>query len=73
MSLTAQQLAELMPDATQVESDEPEMESSLHDVQLALLVSCLEWLWRDKNDFFIEANLAQYSTSGLMDIFAIPF
>ncbi|WP_013325798.1 Uma2 family endonuclease [Gloeothece verrucosa] len=60
MSITAQQLAELMPDATQVESDEPEMESSLHYVQLALLVSCLEWLWRDKNDFFIGANLTIY-------------
>ncbi|MDJ0601719.1 MAG: Uma2 family endonuclease [Crocosphaera sp.] len=60
MSLTAKQLAELMPDATQVESDEPEMESSLHYFQLALLVSCLEWLWRDKNDFFIGANLTIY-------------
>lgn len=60
MSLTAQQLAELMPDATQVESDEPEMESSLHYVQLALLVSCLEWLWRDQNDYFIGANLTIY-------------
>ncbi len=60
MSLTAQQLAELMPDATQVESDEPEMESSLHYFQLALLVSCLEWFWRDKNDFFIGANLTIY-------------
>ncbi len=60
MSLTAEQLAELMPDATQVESDEPEMESSLHYFQLALLVSCLEWLWRDKNDFFIGANLTIY-------------
>ncbi|ELR99611.1 Uma2 family endonuclease [Gloeocapsa sp. PCC 73106] len=60
MSITAQQLAELMPDATQVESDEPEMESSLHYVQLALLVSCLEWLWRDRNDFFIGANLTIY-------------
>ena len=30
MSLTEQQLADLMPDATQVESNEPEMESSLH-------------------------------------------
>jgi hypothetical protein len=29
MSLTAQQLADLMPDATEVESHEPEMESSL--------------------------------------------
>jgi hypothetical protein len=28
MVLTAAQLAELMPDATELESDEPEMESS---------------------------------------------
>jgi Uma2 family endonuclease len=60
MSLTEQQLAELMPDATQLESNEPEMESSLHYVQLALLVSCLEWLWRDRSDFFIGANLTVY-------------
>jgi Uma2 family endonuclease len=60
MSITAKQLADLMPDATQVESDEPEMESSLHYFQLALLVSCLEWLWRDRDDFFIGANLTIY-------------
>ena len=60
MSLTAQQLADLMPDATEVESNEPEMESSLHYAQLALLVSCLEWLWRDLDDFFIGANLTIY-------------
>ncbi len=60
MSLTAQQLADLMPDATEVESNEPEMESSLHYAQLALLVSCLEWLWRDRDDFFIGANLTIY-------------
>jgi Uma2 family endonuclease len=60
MSLTAKQLADLMPDATQLESDEPEMESSLHYTQLALLVACLEWLWRDRSDFFIGANLTIY-------------
>jgi Uma2 family endonuclease len=60
MSLTAQQLADLMPDATEVESNEPEMESSLHYAQLALLVSCLEWLWRDRDGFFIGANLTIY-------------
>lgn len=60
MSLTAAQLADLMPDATQLESVEPEMESSLHYIQLALLVACLEWLWRDRNDFFIGANLTIY-------------
>jgi Uma2 family endonuclease len=60
MTLTAQQLADLMPDATQLESDEPEMESSLHYAQLALLVACLEWLWRERTDFFIGANLTIY-------------
>ncbi|PSR14253.1 hypothetical protein C8255_24385 [filamentous cyanobacterium CCP3] len=52
MVMTAQQLADLMPDATQLESNEPEMESSLHYAQLALLVACLEWLWRD--DLIVE-------------------
>ena len=36
MALTAQQIADLMPDTSQLESDEPEMESSLHYLQLAL-------------------------------------
>jgi len=60
MALTAQELADLMPDATQLESNEPEIESSLHYAQLALLVACLEWLWRDRSDFFIGANLTIY-------------
>jgi hypothetical protein len=38
MVMTAQQLADLMPDATQLESNEPETESSLHYAQLALLL-----------------------------------
>jgi Uma2 family endonuclease len=58
--LTAQQVYNLMPDASELMSDEPEMESSLHYEQLALLVSCLEWLWRDRQDFFIGANLTVY-------------
>lgn len=60
MVLTAQQLADLMPDATQLESNEPETDSSLHYAQLALLVACLEWLWQDRRDFFIGANLTIY-------------
>jgi Uma2 family endonuclease len=60
MVFTAKELAKIMPDASKIESDEPEMESSLHYVQLALLVACLEWLWREKNDFFIGANLTVY-------------
>jgi Uma2 family endonuclease len=60
MSLLAQEFAELMPDGQELLSDEPEMESSLHYTQLALLVSGLEWLWRDRDDFFIGANLTVY-------------
>jgi Uma2 family endonuclease len=60
MVFTAQQLEAMMPDATQLLSDEPEMESSLHYTQLALLVACLEWLWRDQTDFFVGANLTIY-------------
>ncbi|MEG4440895.1 Uma2 family endonuclease [Microcoleus sp. AT9_B5] len=60
MVFTAQELAKLMPDTSKLESDEPEMESSLHYLQLALLVACLEWHWRGRNDFFIGANLTVY-------------
>lgn len=69
MFVTAQQLEQQMPDATRLLSDEPEMESSLHYMHLLLLVTCLEWLWRDspdgdssasRNDFFIGANLTIY-------------
>ncbi len=60
MVLTARQLEAIMPDATQLESEEPEMESSSHYTQLALLVMCLEWLWRDRSDYFIGATLSVY-------------
>ncbi len=60
MVFNAQELEALMPDASQLLSDEPEMESSLHYEQLALLVACLEFLWRDLTDFFIGANLTIY-------------
>jgi Uma2 family endonuclease len=60
MVFSAQELAALMPDTSQLLSDEPEMESSLHYAQLALLVACLEFLWRDRTDFFIGANLTIY-------------
>jgi Uma2 family endonuclease len=60
MALTAQEIEALMPDCTELLSDEPEMESSLHYTQLLMLVTCLEWLWRDRGDFFIGANLTIY-------------
>lgn len=60
MYVTAPQMADLMPDARQLLSDEPEMESTLHYQQLAMLVSCLEWHWRERQDYFIGANLTVY-------------
>ena len=60
MIVTAQQLAEQMPDARELLSDEPEMESTQHYRQLALLVSHLEWQWRERPDFFVGANLTVY-------------
>ncbi len=60
MSLTAQQLARLMPLADEVESDEPNFESSLHAEQLRMLTDILEWHWREREDYFIGADLTIY-------------
>ncbi len=59
-AITARELEMQMPDASKLLSDEPEMESSLHYMQLLLLVTCLEWAWQERNDFFIGANLTIY-------------
>jgi Uma2 family endonuclease len=59
-AITARELEMQMPDARKLLSDEPEMESSLHYMQLLLLVTCLEWAWQERNDFFIGANLTIY-------------
>jgi len=59
-AITAQELELQMPDASKLLSDEPEMESSIHYMRLLLLVSSLEWVWRERNDFFIGANLTIY-------------
>jgi len=56
-SLTREQLAEIMPSAQGLLSDEPEMEHSLHALQLLILVTCLNRLWQDRNDYFLAWNL----------------
>lgn len=60
MSQTAEDLSQAFALGLEPESDEPEMESSQHYDQLALLVSMLEWHWRARDDFFIGANLSVY-------------
>jgi Uma2 family endonuclease len=41
-------------------SDELPLESSLHLQQLMLLLKCLNWLWKDRNDYFAAGNLTVY-------------
>jgi len=60
MVSSVEEIAARMPDGRELLSDEPEMESSLHYQQLALLVSTLEHHWQARDDFFIGANLTVY-------------
>ena len=41
-------------------SDEPPVETELHLRQIILLLNCLEWLWREQNDFYAAGNLTIY-------------
>ena len=41
-------------------SDEPEMESDLHLQQMLLLISCLEMVWRNRDDFYVAGNMTVY-------------
>ncbi|EGK87215.1 protein of unknown function DUF820 [Microcoleus vaginatus FGP-2] len=41
-------------------SDEPPVETELHLRQIILLFHCLEWLWRDRNNFYAAGNLTIY-------------
>ena len=57
---TREQIAALMPDASRLLSEEPEMESSLHHEQTVILEKSLERWWKDRDDFFIGVNLSIY-------------
>ena len=41
-------------------SDEPPLETELHLEQMMLLLKCLKWLWRERNDFYAAGNLTIY-------------
>jgi Uma2 family endonuclease len=41
-------------------SDELPLESDLHRLQMQLLIDCLAWLWRSRNDFYASGNLTIY-------------
>lgn len=41
-------------------SDEPPLETDWHRLQMTLLIQSLEWLWRDRQDFYVSGNLTIY-------------
>jgi Uma2 family endonuclease len=41
-------------------SDEPPLETYLHLQQMLLLMQCLNWWWRERQDFFCAGNLTIY-------------
>ncbi len=41
-------------------SDEPPLETYLHLQQMVLLLKCLDWLWKDRTDYFAAGNLTVY-------------
>ncbi|OKH59903.1 Uma2 family endonuclease [Scytonema sp. HK-05] len=41
-------------------SDEPPLETDLHRLQMTLLIQCLEWVWRERNNFYASGNLTIY-------------
>lgn len=44
-------------------SDEPEMETYPHLMQMLALISTLRWRWRDRTDYFVGGNLSIYYSS----------
>ncbi len=46
--------------STELYSDEPPLETDFHLRQIILLIQCLEWYWRERNDFFATGNLTIY-------------
>ncbi len=43
-----------------LDSDEPPLETTLHLQQMILLLNCLHWIWKDRNDYFAAGNLTVY-------------
>ena len=58
--LAQPQLGEVVFPPSDLYSDEPPLETELHLRQLLLLIQTLEWLWRDRQDFYAFGNMTIY-------------
>ena len=60
LELTSPEITEIEFPPGDLESQEPPLESYLHLQQLLLLMKCLDWLWKDREDYFAAGNLTIY-------------
>jgi Uma2 family endonuclease len=60
MVIVEDELKEIILPKSDLLSDEPPMETELHLRQLMLLIQSLEFLWKDRQDFYAFGNLTIY-------------
>jgi Uma2 family endonuclease len=51
---------EILSMPTNLDSDEPQLETDFHREQIDLLIRLLKYFWRDRQDFYISGNLTVY-------------
>ncbi len=59
-ALLEQVPADIVWPPNDLDSDEPPLETTLHLQQMMLLLNCLHWIWRDRDDYFAAGNLTVY-------------
>jgi len=59
-TISSDETDEMVVPPSDLPSDEPPLESSLHLQQILLLMSGLNWLWKDRQDYFCAGNLTIY-------------
>jgi Uma2 family endonuclease len=59
-TISTDEMDEIAVPPSDLPSNEPPLESSLHLQQILLLMSCLNWLWKDRQDYFCAGNLTIY-------------
>lgn len=59
-SIDSPALADVTWPPSDLYSDEPPLETTLHLQQMMLLLNCIDWLWKDRNDYFAGGNLTIY-------------
>ncbi len=59
-AITEEDIDEIEFPPSDLESDEPPLESDLHREQIDLLIRLLKYWWRDRHDFYMSGNLTVF-------------